>query len=163
MAKYGNFENQPLSRKQLPIERKYAQCRRPGLLGQVGYLPRAKLVLKQRVKAHGPLVLIAMVLCEHIVALCLFLSLNDVLKCNMQKYRSNSLEIRIFFIPTSNAQAIMSQSIYYYDVTCTHYWSRAHGTTSQPGAIRLTYTSELAMCFYNKICCTTNSVYNHLV
>ncbi len=31
MAKYGNFENQPLSRKPLPIERKYAQIRRPGL------------------------------------------------------------------------------------------------------------------------------------
>ena len=31
MAKYGNFENQPLSRKPLLIQRIYAQFRRPGI------------------------------------------------------------------------------------------------------------------------------------
>ncbi len=31
MPKYGNFENQPLSRKPLHIEQKYAQFRRPGI------------------------------------------------------------------------------------------------------------------------------------
>ncbi len=31
MPKYGNFENQPLSWKPLPIEQKYAQFRHPGI------------------------------------------------------------------------------------------------------------------------------------
>ncbi len=31
MPIYGNFENQPLSQKPLPIEQKYAQFRRPGI------------------------------------------------------------------------------------------------------------------------------------
>ncbi len=61
MPKYGNFQNQPLSRKPLPIEQKYAQFRRPGIERECISLllklwPMAKLVVKQSAKAHGPLV-----------------------------------------------------------------------------------------------------------
>ncbi len=45
----------------MPIERKYAQFRRPLLERECicnfwNFWPMAKLVLKQNVKAHGPLV-----------------------------------------------------------------------------------------------------------
>ncbi len=62
MPKYGNFEYQPLSRKPLPIEQKDAQFRRPEIGREYVYVqllelwPRAKLVVKQSAKAHGPLV-----------------------------------------------------------------------------------------------------------
>ncbi len=52
MAKYGNFENQPLSQKLLPnmlnwvTKKVYVQL--------LELCPMAKLVLKQSVKAHGP-------------------------------------------------------------------------------------------------------------
>ena len=65
MPKYGNFENQILSRKPLPIEhveQKYAQFRRPGIERESMSLllelrPMANLVVKQSAKAHGPLVM----------------------------------------------------------------------------------------------------------
>ena len=61
MPKYGNFENQRLSRKPLSIEQKYAQFRHPGIERECMSLllelwPMAKLVVKQSTKAHGPLV-----------------------------------------------------------------------------------------------------------
>ena len=61
MPKYGNFENQKLSRKLLPIEHKYAQFRRPVIESEFVSLllelwPMAELVVKQSAKAHGPLV-----------------------------------------------------------------------------------------------------------
>ncbi len=61
MPKYGNFENQPLSRKPLPIEQKYAQFQRPGIERKGMSLllelwPISKLVVKQSAKAHGSLV-----------------------------------------------------------------------------------------------------------
>ncbi len=61
MPKYGNFENQPLSRKLLPIDQKYAQfwCRgieRECMSLLLELWPMAKLVVKQSAKAHGPLV-----------------------------------------------------------------------------------------------------------
>ncbi len=62
MPKYGYFENQPLSRKPLPIEQKYAQFRHPGIetecMSQLLELwPMAMLVVKQSAKADGPLVI----------------------------------------------------------------------------------------------------------
>ncbi len=59
MPKYGNFENQPLSRKPLPIEQKYAKFRHPGIERECMSLllelwPMGKLVVKQSPKAHGP-------------------------------------------------------------------------------------------------------------
>ncbi len=70
MAKYGNFENQPLSQKPLPIQRKYAQFRRPGLERECvcnfwNFWPIAKLVRKQSVKAHGPLVLFLIIYVDY--------------------------------------------------------------------------------------------------
>ncbi len=61
MPKHGSFENQPLSRKPLPIEQKYAQFRRPGIERECMSLllelwPMVKSVVKQSAKAHGPLV-----------------------------------------------------------------------------------------------------------
>ncbi len=61
MPKYGNFENQPLSRKPQPIEQKYAQFRHPAIERQCMSLlyelwSMAKLVVKHSAKAHGPLV-----------------------------------------------------------------------------------------------------------
>ncbi len=61
MPKYGNFENQLLSRKPLPIEQKYAEFRRPGIERECMPLilelwSMAKFVVKQSAKAHGPLV-----------------------------------------------------------------------------------------------------------
>ncbi len=50
-----------ISRKPLPIDRKYVQFRRPGIgreyVQLLEHWPMAKLVLKQIVKAHGPHVL----------------------------------------------------------------------------------------------------------
>ena len=63
MSKYGNFENQPLARKPLPIEHKDAQFRRPAIERELVYVqllelwPMSKLVVKQSTKAHRPLVL----------------------------------------------------------------------------------------------------------
>ncbi len=60
-AKYGNFENHPLSRKPLHIEQKYAEFQCPGIERECMSLllalwPISKLVVKQSAKAHGPLV-----------------------------------------------------------------------------------------------------------
>ncbi len=61
MPKYDNFANQPLPRKPLPIEQKYAQFQCPGIERECMSLllelwPISMLVVKQSAKAHGPLV-----------------------------------------------------------------------------------------------------------
>ncbi len=61
MPKYGNFENQPLSWKALPIEQKKCSIstswdRKRAYVQLLELWPMTKLVVKQSAKAHGPLV-----------------------------------------------------------------------------------------------------------